>query len=253
MAQSSLDSIDPTEGPAAGGTAFTLSGTFNGDVGGVEFGGVGATDVVKENENTITGLTPAHSAGVVDVVVLVDVSLNLQNGFTYTVGEPTMATVRGVRRTLELAGTLQDTRFLRGNVRVSYDYYEASALAAASVIDVCRIMNGEVVMWWWLAHDALTGSPAATFDIGLYNDAETAIDADCFADALVVTGDALISGPNSALDTIRDAAIATCLAATPTPGLGVPTTADGFIGILVNSGPITGGLGFCAMIGSLGY
>jgi hypothetical protein len=84
--------VSPSSGTVAGGTPVTISGTgFPAQVV-VKFGGVGATSVVVVNANTITAVTPAHAAGVVDVRVL-----NTQNnyqefllagGFTYTTAPP---------------------------------------------------------------------------------------------------------------------------------------------------------------------
>ncbi|MHC4944266.1 MAG: IPT/TIG domain-containing protein [Planctomycetota bacterium] len=67
----SLDSIDPVDGPSAGGTAVTLEGNYfttSGDTT-VAFGGASALDVVVVDPSTITCTTPAHAAGAVDVTV----------------------------------------------------------------------------------------------------------------------------------------------------------------------------------------
>lgn len=68
-----VTSVDVEEGTAAGGTAVTITGTGFDDTGGasegVTFGGTAATSVIFVNSTTITCVTPAHAAGLVDVVV----------------------------------------------------------------------------------------------------------------------------------------------------------------------------------------
>ncbi len=68
-----VTSLDVEEGTADGGTAVTITGTGFDDTGGasegVTFGGTAATSVVFVNSTTITCVTPAHAAGLVDVVV----------------------------------------------------------------------------------------------------------------------------------------------------------------------------------------
>jgi hypothetical protein len=74
-----IDVLSPSSGPIAGGTAFSIAGGgFLGPDGtpsveGVLFDGeFPATDVVVVDQHTITGVTPAHWRGGVDVVVSLD-------------------------------------------------------------------------------------------------------------------------------------------------------------------------------------
>jgi uncharacterized delta-60 repeat protein len=61
--------VSPSSGPTGGGTAVTITGiSFRTGVA-VTFGGVVATGVQMVNGTTLTAVTPAHSAGAVDVVV----------------------------------------------------------------------------------------------------------------------------------------------------------------------------------------
>lgn len=81
-----ITAINPATGPAAGGTPVTITGT--GFVAGaqVTFGGVAATAVTVAGGGTsLTAVTPAHAAGVVDVEVTNPdkQSAVLKNGFTY--------------------------------------------------------------------------------------------------------------------------------------------------------------------------
>jgi hypothetical protein len=64
-----LSSIDPASGPAAGGTAVTLSGSgFDAEVE-VRIGALFASDVTVVDAETITATAPPGSAGPADVVV----------------------------------------------------------------------------------------------------------------------------------------------------------------------------------------
>jgi uncharacterized repeat protein (TIGR01451 family) len=74
--------LSPNHGPAAGGTAVTITGSgfVSGGSLAVTFGGTAATAVTVVNASTITCTTPAHASGVVDVL--------LTNGD----GQPTTAT-----------------------------------------------------------------------------------------------------------------------------------------------------------------
>jgi len=66
----SISSVTPNSGSTTGGTAFTISGSNFSTSGTttVTFGGSAAT-VRVVNSSAITGTTPAHAAGTVDVVV----------------------------------------------------------------------------------------------------------------------------------------------------------------------------------------
>lgn len=78
-------SIVPDEGPAAGGTAVTITGTDFATGATVTFGGNAATSVNVVNDTTITCVTPAGTAGAVDVVVTnTDTgTVTEEDGFTY--------------------------------------------------------------------------------------------------------------------------------------------------------------------------
>jgi hypothetical protein len=86
--------VSPGQGPTAGGTVVTITGT--GFVSGatVTFGGTAATPVVFGSATSITATTPAHAAGPVNVVVTnPDLqSGTLAGGFTY-VAPPTVTAV----------------------------------------------------------------------------------------------------------------------------------------------------------------
>lgn len=81
---STLTTMNPTSGPASGGTGFTLTGTGLTGATAVRFDGVPATSVNVVNSTTVTGVTPAHAAGAVDVEIDTPAGgALLTNGYTY--------------------------------------------------------------------------------------------------------------------------------------------------------------------------
>ncbi len=62
-------SLSPTQGPAAGGTTVTITGTTLTGATAVSFGGTAATGFTVVNGTTITATAPAHAAGSADVRV----------------------------------------------------------------------------------------------------------------------------------------------------------------------------------------
>ncbi len=81
---STLTSINPTSGTTSGNTSFTLTGTGLTGATSVTFDGVSATSITVVDDNTVTGLTPAHAPGTVDVVITSPAgSATLTNGYTY--------------------------------------------------------------------------------------------------------------------------------------------------------------------------
>lgn len=79
--------LEPTEGPAAGGTEVTVVADSLEGATGVTFGGVAGTAfTLAADGNSATVVTPAGTAGPVDVVVTGDVAgtATVTGGFTYT-------------------------------------------------------------------------------------------------------------------------------------------------------------------------
>ena len=81
-----LSAVSPTSGPAAGGTAVTLTGQHFVSGATVTFGGAAATSVVVASATQITAKTPAHAQGSVSVVVTNPngQSATVASVFTYT-------------------------------------------------------------------------------------------------------------------------------------------------------------------------
>ena len=95
-----------------------------------------------------------------------------------------MATVYSVEAAIENAptpSTLMDHGQIRGKVRHVTATYEAASLAAASVINVCRLYVGDrVLLSSYIVHDALgSGVTLALGD----DDDTTAADADRYLEA----------------------------------------------------------------------
>ena len=64
-----IDTVTPEQGPAAGSTKVTITGTDFRDGLSVTFGGLPATNVIVVDYKTVTCLTPAHAPGTVDVKI----------------------------------------------------------------------------------------------------------------------------------------------------------------------------------------
>ncbi len=78
-----ISSIAPVNGPTAGGTVVTVTGTNLQNASAVTFGGTAAAYTVV-NATTITATTPAHAAGAVNVAVTTPGGVaTLVNGYTY--------------------------------------------------------------------------------------------------------------------------------------------------------------------------
>lgn len=93
-----ISSISPNSGTTAGGTSVTISGTNFVSGATVRMGGVSANNINVTSGTTITAVTPAHSAGAVDVVVTNADSQSavLAGGFTYTNASNPPPTISGV-------------------------------------------------------------------------------------------------------------------------------------------------------------
>ena len=84
-----VTSVSPNNGPAAGGTAVTITGTNFATGATVTFGGIAATNVAVTNSTTITATTPAGGGAVTVTVTVNGQSGSLANGFTYSGSVPT--------------------------------------------------------------------------------------------------------------------------------------------------------------------
>jgi hypothetical protein len=80
-----VNSVSPNSGTTAGGTTVTIFGAGFRKGAGVNFGSSALTNVVVLDSHRITGVTSAHGAGAVNVVVTNPGGANftLPNGYTY--------------------------------------------------------------------------------------------------------------------------------------------------------------------------
>jgi hypothetical protein len=85
-----VTAVSPGSATTAGGTAITITGTGFAAGATVRFGAAAASSVSVASGTTITAMTPAGSAGAVDVTVTNADGLNgrLAGGFTYTAPAP---------------------------------------------------------------------------------------------------------------------------------------------------------------------
>ncbi|WP_295808187.1 cadherin-like beta sandwich domain-containing protein [uncultured Nitratireductor sp.] len=85
LAGPSITNISPNNGPAAGGTSVTITGTNFTGATAVTFGGTAAASFTVNSSTTISAVTPAGTAGAVDVAVTTPGGTNTETGgFTYT-------------------------------------------------------------------------------------------------------------------------------------------------------------------------
>lgn len=108
-------SIAPTSGSTAGGTNVTITGVnfASGVTTAATVGGVALTSFSVVNSTTITGVTGAHAAGAVDVVVSAPGTWNtLANAYTYGGAPVTAPTVT----TATQSGVTHNSATLGGNV-----------------------------------------------------------------------------------------------------------------------------------------
>ncbi len=89
-----LASLTPATGPAAGGTAFEARGSQLAADCTLSFGGVPATVLALSATGALTGITPAHAAGTVDVALRCGTStFTLTNAFTYVASASSIVSI----------------------------------------------------------------------------------------------------------------------------------------------------------------
>jgi hypothetical protein len=111
VAAPTVTAVSPTNGPAAGGTTVTITGTNLSNATGVDFGGTAATGLTNNTATSIQVTSPAHAAGTVDVHVTTAGGTSATNSpadnYTYNAATPA-PTVTSVNPTAgpTTAGTL---------------------------------------------------------------------------------------------------------------------------------------------------
>ncbi|MGE0601944.1 MAG: IPT/TIG domain-containing protein [Dehalococcoidia bacterium] len=91
-----ITSLSPSQGPTAGGTAVTITGTGFTGATSVTFDGIAGTSLVVVNDTTITVNSPAHANGVARVIVTTPIGASpdvAADSFTYGTGATTTFTL----------------------------------------------------------------------------------------------------------------------------------------------------------------
>jgi hypothetical protein len=92
----SITSISPTQGPTAGGTTVTITGTGFTGATAVSFGATAATSFTVVNDTTITAVSPVGVNGVVRISVVTPIGTSADtaaDNFTYGTGATTTYTL----------------------------------------------------------------------------------------------------------------------------------------------------------------
>ncbi|STX38799.1 IPT/TIG domain-containing protein [Legionella feeleii] len=130
-----LTSISPTTGTTNGGTPFNVNGTGLTNLTSLTFDGLPATNISVIDDTMVSGLTPAHAAGAVDVVATTPGGqATLTNGYTYqppvppvlTAINPTSGTASG-NTFVTLTGT-----DLVGTTSITFDGLPATSIHVIS-------------------------------------------------------------------------------------------------------------------------
>jgi alpha-tubulin suppressor-like RCC1 family protein len=96
VGQPTVSGVLPGEGPEAGGTSVTISGTNFEGVTAVNFGATAASSFTVKSSTTIEATSPAHAAGTVDVTVTTakgTSAIGSGDHFTY-LAKPTVTNVQ---------------------------------------------------------------------------------------------------------------------------------------------------------------
>lgn len=89
-----ISTLTPVSGTIAGGTAITITGSNFAGITGVTLGGTPASSVVTVSPTTITAITPAHAAGLVNLVVTNTSGSGTRAGaYTYRAPQPNVTGV----------------------------------------------------------------------------------------------------------------------------------------------------------------
>lgn len=126
--QPTITSISPDTGPMAGGTPVTITGANLAGATGVTFGGVAATSYTVDSDTQIRAVTPAGSAGAVDVAVTAPGgTVTETGGFTYATAAPNVLSVTTMDGTYTAGESIlinvnfDDAVVVSGNPRLQVD------------------------------------------------------------------------------------------------------------------------------------
>ncbi|MET8629566.1 IPT/TIG domain-containing protein [Kitasatospora sp. NPDC004669] len=175
-----LTGISPSQGPVAGGTVVTITGT-NLTGAGVTIGGNAATNVtVNPGGTQITATTPAGTPGPADVTVTTTGIDILTGGFTYVAGPPLTGISPGQGTTA--GGTIVTIggHDLAPATAVRFGDTPATILADTATVVTVKSPAG------WGAVPVTVTTPGGTADFGTF----------CYLPAPLLAGITTISNPD---------------------------------------------------------
>ena len=128
-----VTTVAPTSGTTAGGTTVTLTGTNLTGATGVTFDGAAGTSLSVTSATKLTVKTPAHAAGVVDVVVTTPSGTSPAKSFTYGTPAPAVTSVSPAAGTTAggTSVTLAGTNFT-GATGVTFDGVAGTSLSVTN-------------------------------------------------------------------------------------------------------------------------
>lgn len=219
VASPTITSLSVTKGSIAGNTSVIIAGTNLSNVTGITFGGTAGTSISSNTSTSVTIVTPAHSAGLVDVVLTTaGGSVTSANAFTF-------ATSRTITY-LANGGS--------GTVPTQADVLEGNTFTVASG---SGITNSPLAFSGWNDGTSIF-QPSAVYTVGSSNVTLTArwSDPDANLSALSISAGALnvgfASATTSYTSTVTNAI--TSVKVTPTTSSNVATVTVN--GTAVNSG-----------------
>jgi len=140
--------VSPTNGCTSGGTLITITGSNFLSGAAVTVGGVPATSVVFVNTNTLTAVTPANSAGAMNVAVQMQyisptgtntLTGTLTNAFTYTPA-PSFGGLTGA--TPATNGAILTWSAASGTAPITYSVFEATSSGGGNYASPILVTNG---------------------------------------------------------------------------------------------------------------
>ena len=138
----SIVGISPSQGPAAGGTTVSITGTNFSGVSAVKFGAVAAASFTVVSANSITAVSPGSSAGTVDIQVITpsgQSATSSSDQFTY-LAPPTVSAVTPTSGNLTGGTTVTITGFnLAGATAVSFGGNASAGFTVLSATSITAV------------------------------------------------------------------------------------------------------------------
>jgi outer membrane autotransporter protein len=154
-----VTAVSPAGGPMSGGTAITITGTDFTGATAVTIGGVAATATTVVDANTITAVTPAHTAGAVDVAVTTPSGTLAGSGLYTYLAAPTVTAINPASGPITggTAVTITGTSLI-GVTAVTIGGVAATGIAVVNATTIRAVTS---------AHSAGTASVMVTAPIGV--------------------------------------------------------------------------------------